>query len=151
MVGTGWFQEYLWALVCGEPEFDGLGAERPDERPERQREALQRALTRLFADEEHFANRLWQEMAFLEELDSQLMRLHAYGACEQDAPSDLARVWAREYVAVNHGYPDWRSLQSDVVEGRLYGAIPFTWITEAVTQLAGSQSQGADPSATKSA
>ncbi len=140
LFGSGRYQRYVWPLVISEPEFRGLDEE--EDRPAALRERLASALGRLLREPAELARRLTQELEFLDELDSELMRWHAVREVSKDkterglqARSNVLTA-TREAVAVAHGLGDWRSLTSDVDEGCLFGAIPLAWIEDACTQLA---------------
>jgi hypothetical protein len=137
LFGSGRYQRYLWPLMVGEPEFDGLHAE--SDRSGAMRERLAAALARMLAEPAPLARRLGDELRFLEEYDSELMRMHAARVTAERcgaAASPHAVQAARESVAIDHGYVDWRSLASDVENERVFGAIPFSWVDRACDRIA---------------
>jgi hypothetical protein len=46
-----------------------------------------------------------------------------------------ALLRTRALVAAGHGYPSWNSLTQDIVNDRLFDAIPINWINDAVGRL----------------
>ncbi|HEV7898618.1 MAG TPA: TfuA-like protein [Planosporangium sp.] len=140
LFGSGRYQRYLWPLVVDEPEFHGLDHE-PD-RPTALRERLAVTLARLLDEPAAIAARLTAELEFLEEFETELMRWHAVqkvaavkaGRGVRSRPNLLTAT--REAVAIAHGYDQWRSLTADLVDGRLFGAIPVAWVEQACAQLA---------------
>jgi hypothetical protein len=140
LFGSGRFQRYLWPLVVGEPELSDVSAE--GDRSAALRERLATVLARLLADPSGLARRLGEELAFLEEFESELMLWHAVSQISGHQarhrvsvpPSTVAAV--RDSVAIAHGYLDWASLKTDVSDGRIYGAIPLAWIERACATLA---------------
>lgn len=136
LFGSGRYQRYVWPLVIGEPEFDGVGVE--EDRPAALRERLAAVLARLLKEPAEFARRLGEELVFMEEFDSELMRWHATlrVAVQESNPSAHVVTAVRESVAIAHGYGDWRSLAADVQDGRLYGAIPLSWVQDSCAALA---------------
>lgn len=140
LFGSGRFQPYVWALVAGEPEFHALSTVSASERPAALRAALASVLARLLASPRALEQRLWHELEFLEELDREILFAHAVDEASARATTttaaSLPQEWARETIAVAHGYRDWGHLLSDATDGRLYGAIPMAWIIEAVGRFA---------------
>lgn len=136
LVGSGRLQRYVWALVAGEAELATAAGAKPAERPVRLREALARVLARLLEDPDLLAERVWLELEFLEELDAELLFLHAVRTAADAATDGESLVWARERVAIAQGYRDWTALSDDVVDGAVYGALPKPWVDEAVLLLA---------------
>jgi hypothetical protein len=137
LFGSGRYQRYLWPLMVGEPEFDGLHAE--TDRSGALRERLAAALVRMLGEPAPLARRLGDELRFLEEYDSELMRMHAARVSAErcGAPATPHAVLAaRESVAIDHGYVDWRSLASDIENERVFGAIPFPWVERACDRIA---------------
>jgi hypothetical protein len=145
LFGTGRYQAHVWPLVSGEPELREVieTVEDPDQRTEARREALAGILARRLADVESLAPALWAELEFMDELDAELMRWYATRTMAASAPSEphldvLRRV--RDEVAIAHGLLDWAMLREEVVAGRLFDAIPLTWIDDACSLLARARS-----------
>lgn len=141
LFGTGRYQAHVWPLVSGEPELREVveSVAEPDQLSEARREALAGILARRLADVESLAPALWAELEFMDELDAELMRWYATRKLSALAPSEphpevLRRV--RDEVAIAHGLLDWAMLREEVVEGRLFDAIPVAWIDDACTLLA---------------
>jgi hypothetical protein len=118
-------------------------------RPEAARESLARILARWLGSDtalEATADRLWHELRYMDELDAELARWYAYRRLPQGAPDGapgpLRRV--REEVATAHGAPSWTALVSHASEGRLLGAIPISWITDACDLIARTRAASAD-------
>jgi hypothetical protein len=133
MVGSGRLQRYVWPLAAGELELADISSQDPSERSGLLRERLALVLRRLLSDEASFAQRLWNELEFVDELQTELLHLEAVrtSAARTVQPTSRALEWARESVAVEQGFPTWSSLLEDVNEGALYGALPLAWIEEA--------------------
>jgi hypothetical protein len=144
LFGTGRYQPYLWPLVSGEPEMHAVtgGAADPDSRAEARRDALVTVLARRLTDFTALAAELWGELEFMDELDAESMRWYACSTVaalgQQPAAEALCR--AREEVAIAHGVPDWESLEGELVDGKLFGAIPFAWIDESCRRMAQARS-----------
>lgn len=141
LFGSGRYQPYVWGLVAGEPEVARV-ATRPDERPEALRDALVLVFSRVLDRPDDFAERVWHELDFLDELDAELLRWHAATTMASRARRQGGRVpsgvlqRAREEVAIAHGCRDWRMVLEEVVDGRLFGAIPFSWVAGACELMA---------------
>jgi hypothetical protein len=140
LFGTGRYQPYIWSLVSGQPELHEVveTVVAAEALAETRRDALARILSRRLADITTFASELWNELDFVDELDAELMRWYAAGtlaSCVSEfEPSVLQRV--RDEVAIAHGVNDWTMLCEEVVDDRLFDAIPFTWIEEACLRMA---------------
>ncbi|WP_154758415.1 TfuA-like protein [Amycolatopsis pithecellobii] len=139
LFGSGRYQKYVWPLVVGEPEFArSPGAQ---DRPHQLRERLATTLARVLRDTRLIADRLVCELTFLEEFETELMQWHAVRRvaglkkAEGVEPGDKLIRRTRESLAIAHGYEDWRSLASDSTDGKVFGAIPLTWIEEACANL----------------
>jgi hypothetical protein len=137
LFATGRYQPYIWALVAGEPELHVVtddGAERPAQR----REALAQILSRRLQAMPALADDVCRELEFLEELDAELTQAYAVRVLSDGSsgadPSTLARV--RDEIAIAHGFVDWDMLRDEVVDGLLWGAIPFAWIADACERIA---------------
>jgi hypothetical protein len=141
LTGSGRLQRYVWALVAGEPEFLQVSHTRDDERPGALREGLAVVLARLLRDPDRLAARLWAELEFIEQLEAEIVFLHAVKSAQHGAVSREGMIWARERVAIAQGYRDWRSLQADVQGGAVYGAIPLVWVEDAVDMIAAANVQ----------
>ncbi len=138
LFGTGRYQKYLWALLAHRDEFTGLAREG---RAGRLREVLCQVLGPLLADAD-FAAMLWEELDFLGELHAEIARMYAAKRLARQTRSVsnvagqvLDRV--REEVAIDHGASGWAVLVECVADGRLWGAIPFSWVErscEVITQ-----------------
>lgn len=141
LFGSGRYQKYIWPLMVGEPEFHRMGRV-PEDRAEAQRTRLVKALARICGNIDTFSQILMEELKFLEEMDAELMRWYAVNTLSHEArrlglepdPDLLARV--QEEVAIAHGVRDWRMLQDEVTDGRLFGAIPIDWIEAACGRIA---------------
>jgi hypothetical protein len=155
LFGSGRYQRYIWPLVAGEREFQALGGSSEEKRPEEIRDALAVVLARWLTSEsamETVKSRLWCELDFLDELDAELARWYAVrrlaaGATET-ADSPLKRV--RADVAIAHGATSWNSLLQHVSAGRLFGAIPMEWVTEACDLMARARRAARSPEAARS-
>lgn len=146
LFGSARYQRYIWPLMLAEEEFDAIGL--AESRPEALRESLAAALARLLREPDEFRDRLWEELDYLDELDAELERWYAVrqlarqGKNPNTAQSTAERqslVRTRTLLAAGHGYPSWNSLTQDVVNNRLFGAIPFDWIHDAVTVMCRAQ------------
>src|SRR6185295_16313141 len=136
LFGSGRYQRYVWPLVAGEVELQELPPD-AESRALALRDALAAALARLLTDGAGLALRLWHELEFLDELDSELMQWHAVRqAAALTSPPDATLARIREETAIAHGVRDWKMLEECVEEGGLFGAIPLHWITEACSLAA---------------
>jgi hypothetical protein len=145
LFGTGRYQPYIWSLVSGEPELCEVKQAGVDEdaRAENRRDALAAVLARRLARVETLAPELWSELEFMDELDAELMRWHATRviadlvAREPDA-AVLQRV--RDEIAIAQGVVSWQVLEGEIVDGKLFAAIPFEWINDCCRQIARARS-----------
>lgn len=131
LFGSGRYQRHVWALLAGDDALRGL-------RAGALREALPGVLRRRL-DDPGFAARVWEELAFLDELEPELMRWHAaesLAARAEGEPPPALAARVREELAVAHGLRDQAALRREVAEGRLFGAIPFAWVERAADQIA---------------
>jgi hypothetical protein len=141
LLGSGRYHRYLWSLMIGERDFDGLPVS-VEERARALRERCPEAIHRLMGNPGSFAARLWAELDCLDELDAELMRLHAHSALAATAvdagfsclPALLERT--KGEVALRHGVRHWPELEEKLADGRLFGAIPFNWIEDACDRIA---------------
>jgi hypothetical protein len=144
LFGTGRYQPYVWSLVSGEPELCGVNEAVVDRdaRAESRREALATVLARRLAAVETLAAELWSELEFMDELDAELMRWHASQTMAALAPGLDAGVLqrVRDEIAIAHGVVNWRVLEDELVDDKLFGAIPFEWIDESCRQIAKARS-----------
>lgn len=138
--GSGRYQKYLWPLVSGEPEFDGI-----NETVDRQatlRDRLAATLARMLQDPSVITQRLVSELSFLEEFETEVMLWHAVRQLSESKSKASVRPTrnqerrTREDVAIAHGYDGWASLASDLSDQKLFGAIPLNWVEDACTSLA---------------
>lgn len=139
LFGSGRYQPYVWALAAGEPELREVAeAVDADSRAEGRRDALAAILARWLADVEALALLVVAELDFMDELDAELMRWHAVqslaASTPEPSPDGLQRV--RHEVAIAHGVVDWDMLCEEVIDGRLFGAIPLPWIENACLAIA---------------
>ena len=143
LFGTGRYQRYLWALLAGRTDFHGLPQQG---RAERLREVLCDVLSDLLPHDDAFAHAVWEELAFLGELQAEITRMYAAKRLAQDATRAsvvveqhvLHRV--REEVSIAHGACSWSLLLEHVIDGRLCGAIPFAWIERSCSIIAQARS-----------
>ncbi|GAA2410943.1 hypothetical protein GCM10010191_19940 [Actinomadura vinacea] len=136
LFGSGRYQRYVWPLVIGEPEFANL-PEDPQERPDALRASLAEVLARLLRAGGTLERRIWHELEFLDELDAELARWYATRRLARSGPPNAAVLRrVREEVAVAHGAPNWHTLTRHVDDGRIFGAIPMAWVTQACDAMA---------------
>jgi hypothetical protein len=143
LFGTGRYQKYLWPLLAGRAQFQGMPE---SERSERLREALCDVLSEILPHDDALAKLIWEELAFVGELYSEIARMYAARRLAEEAmrssiaidPQVLERV--RKEVSIAHGTYHWDLLQENVIEGRLCGAIPFDWILRSCETLARARS-----------
>lgn len=139
LFGTGRYRRYIWTLLAGHADFQGMPQ---TNRAERLREVLCDVLARALPHDATFANMVWEELEFLGELHAEIARMYAAKRLARDAermslrlePRILQRV--REEVSIAHGAYQWSLLLENVVEGRFCGAIPFAWIDRSCHAIA---------------
>jgi len=135
--GSGRYQRYMWPLVVGDPTFATSAA--ASRSPDALRHTLAEALARALDDVEALAVHLWRELAYLDELETELARWYAVEAMAASAtcnPTPGQRRRAREQIAIAHGATSWTILVSFVDGGRLLGALPMEWIEAACDRTA---------------
>jgi hypothetical protein len=79
---------------------------------------------------------MWSELERSGELEAELMLHYAIQTCADRPPSRDDLLWARERVAVAHGYRDWSALEQDLWDGAHPAAVPVPWVEQAVSRLA---------------
>lgn len=139
LFGSGRYQAYVWSLAAGEPELrEAALAAEADSRAEARREALATILARWLANVETLAPAVLDELELMEDLDAELMRWYAARtlAGRGPEPTTAALDRVRQELAIAHGVVDWGMLHDEVVDGRLFGAIPLAWIEEASLTIA---------------
>ncbi len=140
LFGSGRYQAHVWALAAGEPELREVAEAitNAEARAEARRDALAAILTRWLASVEELAPMVMSELEFMDELDAEVMRWHAArtlaAAVVEPDGEQLERV--RQEVAIAHGVVDWEMLCDEVVDERLFGAIPLPWIEDACLTIA---------------
>ena len=87
------------------------------------------------------ADSIWHELEFSDELDAEITRMYAIETAAGTLPPDQAvgvpsLRRCRDEVAIEHGAADWADLVANVVDGRLWGAIPIAWIEASCERLA---------------
>ena len=113
LLGSGRYRRYVWAIVAGSLPVPREIA--PDRLPLELRAALAHHVVReIEEDFDGVADRLWHELAFIDEAKPELMRWHALttlaaGATISAGFADGVRL-AREEIAIEHGYRDWPQL-----------------------------------------
>lgn len=138
---TGRYQRYLWPLLSGEPAVAQIDAS-PGKRPQQLRQAASGIMSSMLANLTALAERVFAELEFLEEADSEIMRWHAVHRLAEAGesagltvdPATLAHV--RDELAVLHGFRAWNLLVERIANGLLWGSIPFDWIDEACKRWA---------------
>lgn len=141
LFGSGRYQAYVWSMFSGERALAALvGTEAdPEERAGARREALAEIMAERLGDLSTLAPALWSELEFLEELDAELMRWYSVRTLATEtssSPTATVSARIREEVAIAHGVSSWAALCAEVVEGRVFGAIPMDWIETACRWLA---------------
>jgi hypothetical protein len=150
LFGSGRYQRYIWPLVATEPQFRDVEASGPD-RPAMLRDLLAGVLASVLEDVDGFADRLWNELDFLDELDAELLRWHAAhdgaarAAARGLAPPERTLRKAREEIAIAHGVRDAAMLAECVEDERLFGAIPYAWVEGAGQAIAAARAFYAQP------
>lgn len=145
MFGSGRYHRYLWPLVVADPAFEGTAVP-AEQRPEVLREGLTEALARALTDAGALADRLWAELAYLDELEPELAHWYAVttlAGSGASPPPAATRQRVREEVAIAHGAASWTSMMSYVADGRLLGVIPLDWVEEACEATARARSAAA--------
>jgi len=139
LFGTGRYQLYIWPLVSAEPELRSLDGRRHEHGTAgARRDALAAILARQLTNVDAIAMELWDELAFVDELDAEWMRWFASDTLASHAHDFDERILrrVREEVAIAHGLSDWDALQEEIVDGYLFEAIPYSWIDEACVRMA---------------
>lgn len=141
LFGSGRYQPYVWALASGEPELRSIAQGAVVDAAasaESRRDALAAILSRWMTHVDRFAPMVISELEFMDEFDAELMRWHAVYSLGSNVfepqPEVLDRV--RQELAIAHGLVNWDMLRGEVVDDRLFGAIPLAWIEEACLVLA---------------
>lgn len=142
LFGSGRYQRYLLGLVVDADEFI-KPLKSNQNRSEVIRDRLATILSKLLDNPISFAERAFEELEFLEELDTELIYWYAVWRLAQirnAAPSkninDMPMTSTREQIAIAHGYRGWAELTDDIHNGQIFGAIPFDWIQRACEAIA---------------